>query len=49
MSYTKGTPLIGDYRAGIINSVWTNNEKAEICTIPFCVLFVRVDLILLRF
>ena len=29
MSYAKGTPLIGDSRAGIINSVWTNNEKAE--------------------
>lgn len=29
MSYTKGTPLIADRRAGIINSVWTNNEKAE--------------------
>lgn len=29
MSYTKGTPLIADSRAGIVNSVWTNNEKAE--------------------
>jgi hypothetical protein len=29
MSYTKGTLLIGDNRAGIINSVWTKNEKAE--------------------
>jgi hypothetical protein len=29
MSYTKGTPLIADRRAGIVNSVWTNNEKAE--------------------
>jgi hypothetical protein len=29
MSYAKGTPLIGDCRAGIINSVWTNNERAE--------------------
>jgi hypothetical protein len=28
MSYPKGTPLIADRRAGIINSVWTNNEKA---------------------
>jgi hypothetical protein len=28
MSYPKGTPLIGDRRAGIINSVWTNNERA---------------------
>ena len=28
-SYTKGTPLIADRRAGIINSVWTNTEKAE--------------------
>ena len=29
MSYTKGTPLIADRRAGIVNSVWTNNEKGE--------------------
>lgn len=29
MSYPKGTPLIADRRAGIINSVWINNEKAE--------------------
>ena len=29
MSYAKGTPLIGDSRAGIINSVWASNEKAE--------------------
>ena len=29
MSYPKGTPLIADRRAGIINSVWVNNEKAE--------------------
>ena len=29
MSYPKGTPLIADRRAGIINSVWTNNERAE--------------------
>jgi len=28
MSYPKGTPLIADRRAGIINSVWTNNERA---------------------
>ncbi|MGH9986173.1 MAG: hypothetical protein ACRD8W_19700 [Nitrososphaeraceae archaeon] len=28
MSYPKGTPLIADRRAGIINSVWTNNEMA---------------------
>ena len=28
MSYPNGTPLIGDRRAGIINSVWTNNERA---------------------
>jgi hypothetical protein len=28
MSYPKGTPLIADRRAGIINSVWTDNEKA---------------------
>jgi len=28
MSYTKVTPLIADRRAGIINSVWTNNEMA---------------------
>ena len=25
----KGTPLIGDCRAGIINSVWASNGKAE--------------------
>ena len=29
MSYPKGTPLIADRRAGIINSVWTNKERAE--------------------
>ena len=29
MSYPKGTPLIADRRAGIINSMWTNNERAE--------------------
>ena len=29
MSYPKGTPLIADRRAGIINSVWTNIERAE--------------------
>ena len=29
MCYPKGTPLIADRRAGIINSVWINNEKAE--------------------
>jgi len=28
MSYPKGTLLIADRRAGIINSVWTNNERA---------------------
>lgn len=28
MSYPKGAPLIGGRRAGIINSVWNNNEKA---------------------
>jgi hypothetical protein len=28
MSYPKGTPLIADRRAGIINSVWTDNERA---------------------
>jgi hypothetical protein len=28
MSYPKGTPLIADRQAGIINSVWTNNDKA---------------------
>jgi hypothetical protein len=28
MSYPKGTPLIADRRAGIINSVWINNERA---------------------
>ena len=28
MSYPKGTPLIADRRAGIINSVWINIEKA---------------------
>ena len=29
MSYPKGTPSIADRRAGIINSMWTNNERAE--------------------
>jgi hypothetical protein len=29
MSYPKGSVLIGDRRAGIINSVWINNEGAE--------------------
>ena len=29
ISYPKGTPLIAGHRAGFINSVWTNNEKAE--------------------
>ena len=29
MSYPKGTPSIGDRRAGIINSVWASNSKAE--------------------
>ena len=29
MSYPKGTPSIGDRRAGIINSVWASNGKAE--------------------
>jgi hypothetical protein len=29
MSYPMGTPLLGGRRAGIINSVWTNNERAE--------------------
>jgi hypothetical protein len=28
LSYPKGTPSIADRRAGIINSVWTNNERA---------------------
>ena len=28
MSYPKGTPLIGDRRAGFINSAWTKNERA---------------------
>jgi hypothetical protein len=28
MSYPKGTPLIDGRRAGFINSVWTNNERA---------------------
>jgi hypothetical protein len=28
-SYPKGTALIGDRRAGIINSIWENNEKAQ--------------------
>jgi hypothetical protein len=28
-SYPKGTPQIADRRAGIINSAWTNNERAE--------------------
>jgi hypothetical protein len=31
MSYPKGTPLIADRRAGIINSVWTNNEAFKCC------------------
>ena len=29
MSYPKGATLIGDRRAGFINSVWDNNEKAQ--------------------
>ena len=29
MSYPKGTPSMADRRAGIINSVWTINERAE--------------------
>jgi hypothetical protein len=29
MSYPKGTPLIADRRAGIINSAWSNEETAE--------------------
>ena len=28
MSYPKGTPSIANHRAGIINSAWTNNERA---------------------
>jgi len=28
-SYPKGTALIGDRRAGFINSIWENNEKAQ--------------------
>ena len=28
-SYPKGAALIGDRRAGFINSVWDNNEKAQ--------------------
>jgi len=28
-SYPKGATLIGDRRAGFINSVWDNNEKAQ--------------------
>lgn len=29
MSYPKGTPLIADRRAGIINSVWINEGSAD--------------------
>jgi hypothetical protein len=28
-SYPKGTALIDDRRAGFINSVWSNDEKAN--------------------
>jgi hypothetical protein len=28
-SYPKETALIGDRRAGFINSIWDNNEKAN--------------------
>jgi hypothetical protein len=28
-SYPKGTALVGDRRAGFINSVWDNHEKAQ--------------------
>jgi hypothetical protein len=29
MTYPKGTPLLGDRRAGIIHTVWTSDEKAK--------------------
>jgi hypothetical protein len=28
-SYPKGTASIGDRRAGFINSIWSNDEKAS--------------------
>jgi hypothetical protein len=28
-SYPKGTPSIDNRRAGFINSIWTNDEKAQ--------------------
>jgi hypothetical protein len=28
-SYPKGTTSVGDRRAGFINSIWDNNEKAQ--------------------
>jgi hypothetical protein len=28
-SYPKDTATIGDRRAGIINSIWSDNEKAQ--------------------
>jgi hypothetical protein len=28
-SYPKDTPLIGERRAGFINSIWDNDEKAQ--------------------
>lgn len=28
-SYPKGTASIGDRRAGFINSIWSNDEKAQ--------------------
>ena len=28
-SYPKGTASIGDRRAGIINSIWSSDEKAQ--------------------
>jgi hypothetical protein len=29
VTYPKGTPLIGDRRAGIIHTIWTSYEKAQ--------------------
>jgi hypothetical protein len=29
VTYPKGTPLIGDRRAGIIHTVWASDEKAQ--------------------
>jgi hypothetical protein len=29
ITYPKGTPLLGDRRAGIIHTVWRNDEKAQ--------------------